>query len=114
MIRWSYVDVTVITLLIPRSESVRGAIERYSAGKSREGVEGAQDRPSHEVGEAVLAAAGRVAVLVVEASVLFQRAHRHQPHGGGGGGGEARLHVLDDAGGAAPDRRRDVAGQDRG
>ena len=30
--RWSYVDVTVITFEMPRRPSVRGAIERYSAG----------------------------------------------------------------------------------
>ena len=32
MMRWSYVDVSVITLLMPRRPSVRGAIDLYSAG----------------------------------------------------------------------------------
>ena len=81
---------------------------------AREGVEGPHDGPRHDVGEADLALARGVAMLVEDAPVLFEGAHREVAHRGRGGNGEARLHVLDDAQGAAADGLGDVAGKDGG
>ena len=61
-----------------------------------------------------LLCARALAVLVEQAAVLLERPHRQRAHRGGGRDLEARLHVLDDAHGAAADRLQDVARQDRG
>jgi hypothetical protein len=82
--------------------------------EAREGLERPQDGPGHQVGEADLAPAGGVAVLVEEAPVLLEGADGDRADGGGGGDAEARLHVLHDAHGAAPDGGGDVAGEDDG
>jgi hypothetical protein len=87
---------------------------RVGVVEARERVQGAHDGPGHEVREADLAGRGGVAVLVEDAAVLLQRAHGDAAHRGRGGDGEARLHVLDDAQGAAADGLGDVAGQDGG
>ena len=77
----------------------------------REGVERPQDRPRHDVREADLREPRRLAVLVEEPPVLLERPHGHGADGGRGRDLEARLHVLDDAHGAAADRLEDVARQ---
>ncbi len=81
---------------------------------ARESVERPQDRPGHDVGEADLALARGLAVLVEDAAVLLEGADREVPHRGRGGNVEARLHVLHDAQGPAADGLGDVAGEDRG
>jgi hypothetical protein len=96
-------------------DAVRPALElRVGVVQPGEGVEGAEDGPGHDVGEADLALARGVPVLVEDAAVLLQGAHGKGADRGRGGNVEARLHVLHHAEGAAADGLGDVSGKDGG
>ena len=60
---------------------------RVGVVQAREGVEGSQDGPGHEVGEADLALPERLAVLVQDPPVLLQGANGDRADGGRGGDG---------------------------
>ena len=70
----------------------------------REVGERAHHRERDEVREADLAGERALELVVEDLAVDLEQLRRHRPHRRGGGDGEARLHVLDRAGGAATQR----------
>ncbi len=66
-------------------------------------LEGPDHGPSHQVGEADLAASAGAQETVDDAAVLLEKLRRDEPERRGRGDGQAGLHVLDDPFGPEPD-----------